>query len=57
VRGEPPLDADALADAALKLGSLIASAQGRIASIDLNPVMVGPRGAGVVVADALVERS
>jgi acyl-CoA synthetase (NDP forming) len=56
VRGEPPLDEDALADATLKLGSLIASAQGRIASIDLNPVMVGPRGAGILVADALMER-
>jgi acyl-CoA synthetase (NDP forming) len=57
VRGEAPLDAEALADAALKLGALIASAGGRIASIDLNPVMVGSRGAGIVVADALVERS
>ncbi|HLJ19852.1 MAG TPA: acetate--CoA ligase family protein, partial [Stellaceae bacterium] len=57
VRGEPPLDAAALADAALKLGTLIASAEGRIASIDLNPVMVGARGAGIVVADALVERA
>jgi acetate---CoA ligase (ADP-forming) len=57
VHGEPPLDAEALADAALKLGALIASAQGRIASIDLNPVMVRPRGSGVVVADALVERA
>jgi len=57
VRGEPPLDAEALADAALKLGTLIASAEGRIASIDLNPVMVGARGAGIVVADALVERA
>ncbi len=56
VRGEPPLDAEALADAALKLGALIASADGRIASIDLNPVMVSPRGTGIVVADALVER-
>jgi acyl-CoA synthetase (NDP forming) len=57
VRGEPPLDADALADAALKLGALIASAEDRIASIDLNPVMVGARGTGIVVADALVERA
>jgi acyl-CoA synthetase (NDP forming) len=56
VRGEPPFDAEALVEAALKLGILIASAQGHIASIDLNPVMVGPRGAGIVVADALVER-
>ena len=57
VRGEPPLDVEALADATLKLGALIASAQGRIASIDLNPVMVRAHGAGVVVADALVERA
>ncbi|HKF70365.1 MAG TPA: acetate--CoA ligase family protein [Stellaceae bacterium] len=56
VRGEPPLDAETLADAALNLGNLIASAQGRIASIDLNPVMVGAKGTGIVVADALVER-
>ncbi|HXP77096.1 MAG TPA: acetate--CoA ligase family protein [Stellaceae bacterium] len=57
VRGEPPLDADALADAALKLGTLIVSADVCIASIDLNPAMVGARGGGIVVADALVERS
>lgn len=57
VRGDPPLDAQALAEAAVKLGSLIVSAAGRIASIDLNPVMTGARGAGVLVADALVERS
>ncbi len=57
VRGEPPLDADALAEAALKLGTLIVSAEGRIASTDLNPVMVGAKGAGIVVADALVERA
>ena len=42
---------------AVKLGILIASAEGHIASIDLNPAMVGPRGAGIVVADALVERA
>jgi acetate---CoA ligase (ADP-forming) len=29
--------------------------RGRIASIDLNPVMVRARGEGAVVADALVE--
>jgi acyl-CoA synthetase (NDP forming) len=57
VRGDPPLDAEALAEATLKLAALIASAEGRIASIDLNPVMVGARGAGIVVADALVERA
>lgn len=57
VRGEPPLDTDALAAAAVGVGRLIAGAQGRIASMDLNPVMVGAKGEGVVIVDALVERA
>ena len=57
VRGEAPLDAEALAQAAIALGAIIASAEGRIASIDLNPVLVGARGAGIVAADALIERA
>jgi acyl-CoA synthetase (NDP forming) len=57
VRGDPPLDLDALAAAAIGVGRLIAAAKGRIASIDLNPVMVGARGEGVVIVDALVERA
>jgi acyl-CoA synthetase (NDP forming) len=57
VRGDPPLDLDALAAAAIGVGRLIAAAKGKIASIDLNPVMVGARGEGVVIVDALVERA
>jgi len=57
IRGEPPLDAIALAQAAIALGAIIASALGRIASIDLNPVLVGARGSGIVAADALIERA
>ena len=57
VRGDPPLDLDALAAAAVGVGRLIAAARGRIASIDLNPVMVGAKGDGVVIVDALVERA
>ena len=57
VRGEPPLDTDALAHAALRLGAIIASAKGAIASIDLNPVLVGAAGQGITVLDALVERA
>jgi acyl-CoA synthetase (NDP forming) len=57
VRGEPPLDVDALADIAVAVGRLLAAAPGRIASIDVNPVMVGARGEGALVVDALVERS
>ena len=57
VRGDPPLDLDALAAAAIGVGRLIGAAKGKIASIDLNPVMVGAKGEGVVIVDALVERA
>jgi hypothetical protein len=57
VRGEPPLDLHALARAALRLGALIAGSQGRIASIDINPVMLGAEGQGLTIVDALVERA
>ena len=57
VRGDPPLDLDALAAAAIGVGQLIGASRGKIASIDLNPVMVGAKGEGVVIVDALVERA
>jgi acyl-CoA synthetase (NDP forming) len=57
VRGEPPVDVAALAQAALRLGAIIVGAQGRIASIDVNPVLAGAAGQGVIVLDALVERA
>lgn len=57
VRGETALDAGALCAVAVQLGHIITSAAGEITSIDVNPLMVGPAGAGVMVADALIERS
>lgn len=56
VRGDPPLDIDALADVVVAVGQLIVGAGGAIASIDVNPVLVAARGHGAVVLDALVER-
>jgi acetate---CoA ligase (ADP-forming) len=56
VRGEPALDIDAVAKVAIGVGRLIRAAKGKIASIDLNPVMVGAAGEGAVVVDALIER-
>lgn len=56
VRGDPPLDIDALAEVAVAVGQLIVGAGGAIASIDVNPVLVAARGLGAVVLDALVER-
>jgi acyl-CoA synthetase (NDP forming) len=56
VRGEPPLDVAAVAQAAVALGRLISSAQDAIQSVDVNPLIVGARGEGAWVVDALVER-
>lgn len=55
VRGDPPLDVLALAAIAVAVGQVIAGARGAIASVDLNPVMVGAAGEGAMVVDALVE--
>ncbi|HSF48942.1 MAG TPA: acetate--CoA ligase family protein [Burkholderiales bacterium] len=56
VRGEPPMDLDALCDAVVGVASVMSGAKGAIASIDLNPVMVRSQDEGVVVVDALIER-
>jgi len=50
------VDIDAVAKVAIGVGRLICGAKGKIASIDLNPVMVGAAGEGAVVVDALIER-
>ncbi|CAN5460521.1 acetate--CoA ligase family protein [soil metagenome] len=54
VRGDPPLDLDALADIAVRIGHLMNEASD-IFSIDVNPVLVQARGQGAIVVDALVE--
>ena len=56
-RGDPPMDVEPLCRAAVRLGEVIVGAGQSIASIDLNPVIVGAEGEGLVVVDALVERA
>jgi len=53
-RGQPALDAEALADTLSRLSVLIANHADRVAEIDINPLFVRPQGRGVVAADALV---
>ncbi len=55
VRGEPPMDVDALADAAVKVAELMMKDSG-IASLDMNPVMLRDKGQGVALVDAVVIR-
>jgi acyl-CoA synthetase (NDP forming) len=54
VRGEPPMDVDALCDAVVRIGALMADASAKVMSIDLNPVMLNTDGC--VVVDAVVFR-
>ena len=54
MRGAPACDVDALAAALVKLSELAWSQRDRISELDINPLMVRPRGRGVVAADALI---
>ncbi len=53
VRGEAPMPVAAIARCALALGQLLQAAQGTIASVDINPLMLTDEG--VLAVDALVE--
>ena len=52
VRGEPPADVDALVGLLVAVSELAAAACGVLEALDLNPVIVHPRGQGVSVVDA-----
>jgi acetate---CoA ligase (ADP-forming) len=54
-RGAPARDVDALIECCVRFGDFVAATDGRYAAIDLNPVLVRPRGQGVRIADALME--
>ena len=54
VRDEPALDVDAFAAATVAVGALMQQPLPRIASLDLNPVLVGARGEGCMALDAVV---
>jgi acyl-CoA synthetase (NDP forming) len=57
VRGEPALDAETFARMAVSLGDAMLASDGKIASVDVNPVMLFARGRGALALDALVERA
>lgn len=56
VRGEPPMDIEALTDTIVKIGELMRDPAARVMSLDLNPVMLDSAGKGSVVVDAVVFR-
>jgi acetyltransferase len=53
-RGRPEADMEALADLLAAAAELAADGDGVVDQIDLNPVLVYPKGQGVVAVDALV---
>ncbi len=56
VRGDLPMDISAFSSIAVAVGKIVMAAGTKIASVDLNPVMVGSKGEGARVVDALLER-
>jgi acetate---CoA ligase (ADP-forming) len=54
VRGAPPADKKALADLIVALSRFAADHADQIEEIDLNPVIVHPKGSGLSVVDALI---
>ena len=54
-RGKPMGDLDALADALVALSQLAIADGPAVAEAEVNPLIVGPKGEGVVAVDALVK--
>ena len=52
VRGTPPVDVDALVGLLVAVSEFAAAAGDALEALDLNPVIVHPRGEGVSVVDA-----
>jgi acetate---CoA ligase (ADP-forming) len=54
VRGEPPMDVNAFARAAVAVGNLILGDEPPVDNLDVNPVLVGALGEGCQAVDAVV---
>lgn len=54
VRGKPPADVGALVDLVVRVSRLAAALGERLSELDLNPVIVRPRGEGARIVDALL---
>jgi acetyltransferase len=53
VRGQPPGDTEAVVEALLRVGQLMADLP-QVAEVDLNPLIVGPAGEGAWAVDARI---
>jgi acetyltransferase len=55
LRGKPPADVDALCDAIVGVSRLAAALGDQLLGLDINPLIVLPKGDGVIAVDSLVE--
>jgi len=53
-RGRPCADLEAAIDAILGIADFVQEHSGRLAELDVNPLMLLPQGQGVIAADALI---
>jgi acyl-CoA synthetase (NDP forming) len=53
-RGQPPCDVEALAEALSRLSVFVAAQRSQFTSIDVNPLLVRPKGQGAAALDALI---
>jgi len=53
-RGKAPADIDALVDALVNVSALAVDLKDRVDELDINPLIVLPKGHGVKAADALI---
>jgi len=56
LRGRPAADVDAIVDVILRVAAIGADHGDRVAELDVNPLIVFPKGKGARAADALVVR-
>ena len=53
-RGQPPADEAALVEAMVRLSQFASHHEGRLREMDVNPVIVLPKGQGVLALDAMI---
>jgi acetate---CoA ligase (ADP-forming) len=54
-RGRPPADISVLAETVVHMSELAAALPAGVANVEINPLLVLPVGAGVLMLDAAVE--
>ena len=55
LRGKPPADVDALCNAVVAVSTLAVGVGEQLLALDINPLVVHPKGHGVVAVDTLVQ--